>query len=164
MYNRQSKKDYLFVGIQFLLFFAYLYEIPSGGIAVPAWLAFIGLVIIICGMLTGVAALLQLRKSLSPFPSPLAAGKLVTTGVFWRVRHPIYSSILFVAGGYVLYSGSFYKAFITLLLWILFYFKSEYEESLLLEKYEDYALYKRRTGRFFPRMHGRDRHPDGEKL
>lgn len=159
MYNHQSKKDYLFVGIQFLLFFAYLYEVPSGRMAVPAWLAIIGMVIVVCGMLTGIAALWQLRKSLSPFPSPLAAGKLVTAGVFRRVRHPIYSSVLVMAGGYALYSGSLYKALITLLLWILFYFKSEYEESLLLDKYEDYALYKRRTGRFFPGTHSRDRHP-----
>jgi protein-S-isoprenylcysteine O-methyltransferase Ste14 len=39
---------------------------------------------------------------------------------------------------------------ITIALIVLFYFKSEYEESQLISKYRDYSEYKNNTGRFFP--------------
>jgi protein-S-isoprenylcysteine O-methyltransferase Ste14 len=47
-------------------------------------------------------------------------------------------------------SGSIAIAVISL---IFYYFKSIYEEKLLIQKYPDYNPYKERTGRFMPELH-----------
>jgi protein-S-isoprenylcysteine O-methyltransferase Ste14 len=143
-------KDYLFVGIQFLLFGAYALEFPALGFGRPSVLGYVGLFFALSGVGTGVLALLQLNTSLSPFPTPVANGALVTTGVFAFARHPIYASLLMAAFGYALYSGSGYRLLVGVALLVLFYFKSSYEERLLSAHYPDYAEYRKRVGRFIP--------------
>lgn len=149
--NRGLNKDYIFVGIQFVLFVAYLFDVKSLTWEWPLWFNYIGLGIALFGFTLAVIALWQLRNSLSPFPSPLDSAVLITDGVFSRIRHPIYSSVLVAGLGYALYVGSLYKLLIVVLLYILFHLKSGYEEILLSEKYPDYAQYKRNTGRFWPK-------------
>jgi len=144
----KTTKDYLFVGIQFGLFMAYALPLRTAGFTRPDVLGYLGLLFAVSGVCTGVLALIQLNTSLSPFPTPLANGKLVTTGVFALARHPIYTSLLMAAFGYALYLGSGYRMLIGLALLVLFYFKSFYEERLLHERYPEYADYRVRVGRF----------------
>jgi protein-S-isoprenylcysteine O-methyltransferase Ste14 len=66
------------------------------------------------------------------------------------MRHPIYSGIIFLFSGYSVYQNSVYKLLISLLLVILFYLKSNYEEQRLAQKFPDYKQYRSKTGRFFP--------------
>jgi len=143
-------KDYVFVGIQFALFGAYALEFPALSFSRPSVFGYVGLFLALSGVGTGVLALLQLNTSLSPFPTPVANGELVTTGVFALARHPIYTSLLLAAFGYALYLGSGYRMLIGLALLVLFYFKSSYEESLLSARYPGYAEYRKRVGRFTP--------------
>jgi protein-S-isoprenylcysteine O-methyltransferase Ste14 len=96
----------------------------------------------------GIVALLQLNTNLSPFPSPLASGKLITNGVFRVSRHPIYTALVFSGFGYAIYQPSLYKVLITLILLTLFYYKSVYEEKLLRNKFPEYRDYKKITRRF----------------
>ncbi len=145
-----NAKDYFFVGIQFLLFGAYALEFPALGFSWPPVFGYVGLFLAFSGVCTGVLALIQLNTNLSPFPTPVANGELVTTGVFAFARHPIYASLLMAAFGYGLYLGSGYRLLIGLALLVLFYFKSSYEERLLSARYPDYAEYRKRVGRFFP--------------
>jgi len=145
-----TTKDYLFVGIQFALFAAYAIRPQILSIELPKTVAYAGLVIAISGLCTGVLALIQIRSSFSPFPTPVAHGELVSNGLFRLSRHPIYSSILLGAFGYALYTGSGDRLLIGLGFLLLFYFKSSYEEQLLSEKYAGYTNYKRRVGRFTP--------------
>lgn len=140
--------DYLFVGIQLLLFGAYALEVPALSFSRPTVLGYLGLLLAISGVCTGVLALIQLNTNLSPFPTPVANGELVTTGVFALARHPIYTSLLMAAFGYALYLGAGYRMLVGLSLLVLFYFKSSYEEQLLGERYPNYAEYRKRVGRF----------------
>lgn len=144
----KTSKDYLFVGLQFVLFVAYAFDFRSMSVARPDVLGYLGLLIAISGVCTGVLALIQLNTSLSPFPTPLDNGQLVTSGVFGLARHPIYTSLLMSAFGYALYLGSGYRMLIGLALLALFYFKSSYEEELLGERYPGYVEYSKRVGRF----------------
>ncbi len=145
-----TTKDYLFVGIQFMLFLGYALTPRILNFQLPKVVAYVGLLLAISGLCTGVLALLQLRSSFSPFPTPVANGELVSNGLFRLSRHPIYSSILLGAFGFSLYTGSGYRLLIGLGLLLLFYFKSRYEEQLLSQKYAGYADYKKRVGRFSP--------------
>lgn len=95
-------------------------------------------------------ALFNLDKSLTPFPTPKSNSELITSGLYKYVRHPIYTGILLTVFGYGFYSESVSRLTISVLLLILFYFKTNYEEQKLSQKYPEYGAYKARTGRFIP--------------
>lgn len=92
----------------------------------------------------------SLRRSLTVVPIPKEEGQLSTTGLYRYVRHPMYSSVLLLALGISLNSGSAIKYLLTLSLCVLFYLKSVYEEKYLRLKYPNYAEYSARIPRFIP--------------
>lgn len=141
-------KDYVFVIVQLLLFAAYFLPIRLSTVEIPEWLCYSGLVLLGMALLFGIVGLLQLNTNLSPFPSPVASGKLITRGAFSISRHPIYTALIFSGFGYAIYQSSVYKVLIAGILLILFYFKSKYEESLLSHKFPEYQEFKKRTRRF----------------
>jgi len=145
-------KDYLFVGVQFILFAVYLLNVSLFPFQLPKYISYSGLILSGLGVIIGVLALLQLNKNLSPFPSPKTNSELIQTGLYKFIRHPIYTGILLMFFGYGIYQGSSYKIGITVVLNLLFYFKSSYEESKLQAKYQGYSGYKKTTGRFLPRL------------
>lgn len=146
----KTPQDYLFVGLQFLLFLAYAWE--------PAWLTFnrpdtlgnLGLLLAVAAVLTGFGAFTFLWKKFSPFPTPVADGELITTGPFAYARHPIYTCLVIAALGYAFYTGSGYRMGAGLALLLLFYYKSRYEEQLLIARYPEYPEYQKKVGRFTP--------------
>ncbi|MFD2519195.1 methyltransferase family protein [Salinimicrobium flavum] len=148
-------KDKMYVMLQFLVFIAWIFEVESLKFIFPENLGWIALFAAGLGLLLILVAFLQLNTSLSPFPSPKRGAKLVTSGVFAFARHPIYSGILFMAFGISFWLGSGYKLIISLLLLVLFYFKSSYEEERLQKSYPEYEFYKKETGRFFPKFNWR---------
>lgn len=149
---KKSNWDYLYVGVQFVLFIAYILPTTALGFSTYEILNTIGLITLILGVLIGIISLLQLNKNLSPFPTPVSGGKLIQVGIYKYVRHPIYTGILLAFFGYGLHTGSGYKLIISLALLILFFFKSKYEEKKLKSIFVDYSMYKKRTGRFLPKL------------
>lgn len=145
-------KDYLFVGVQFMLFGAYVFDVPLFEVSVPSFFTAVGISIAISGVIVTILALLQLNKNLSPFPTPKSNAELIQTGLYKFIRHPIYTGIILTTFGYGLYSSSLYRIIITIVLVTLFYFKSVYEEKQLLRKFSNYELYIKSTGRFFPKI------------
>lgn len=148
--NKIKLKDFIFVGIQFILltlFFIRIFDISIDSI-VPIKTP--GLIISIIGFLIILIAILQLNKNLTPFPTPIENGNLIQIGLYKYARHPIYSGIFLAALGMGLFNTSLWQISIASILLILFYFKSKYEETMLIEKYKDYETYKKTTNRFFP--------------
>ena len=150
MTHKIKRKDLLFVGIQFLLLT--LFFTPFFRISFPSivFLKYPGAVISITGFLIILIAILQLNKNLTPFPTPKQGGSLIKTGLYKYIRHPIYTGVFLATLGLGFFNNSLWQLCISVVLLILFYFKSSYEESLLIEKYEDYKKYKESTNRFFP--------------
>jgi protein-S-isoprenylcysteine O-methyltransferase Ste14 len=146
----KTTKDYLFVGVQFLLFLAYAWEPASLTFNRSDTMGNLGLLLAVASVIAGCLVLTQLWKIFSPFPTPVADGALITTGLFSLARHPIYSSLVLAAFGYGLYTGSGYRMLVGLALLALFFFKSSYEEQLLAAQYPEYAAYRERVGRFTP--------------
>lgn len=147
--TKRSNKDYLLVGTQFLLFLIYLVPFDLN-FEVADYLRFPSLLVAIIGFLIVLVALLNLDKNLTAFPTPKNNSELITSGLYRYVRHPIYTGILLIVFGYSIYSASVSRLIISLLLLILFYFKTNYEEQKLSQKYPEYLAYKARTGRFIP--------------
>lgn len=149
---RTKYKDILYVGIQFLLFAIYLFEVKNLRFGLPEFIDFIMLPCMLTGIAIIAISILQLNKNLSPFPSPRKNSELITTGLFSKIRHPIYSGILLLAFSFALYQHSGFKILISLFLLILFYFKTGYEEKQLSLKFPEYINYQRTAGRFFPKI------------
>ncbi len=91
-----------------------------------------------------------LRRSLTAMPIPKENGKLSTTGLYRYVRHPMYTSVLLLALGIALHSGSAIKYLLVAFLYVLLYLKSVFEEKYLGLKYSEYAEYSARIPRFVP--------------
>jgi protein-S-isoprenylcysteine O-methyltransferase Ste14 len=146
--NTPKYKDYIFVGVQLLLFAGYVVPFKLTTLNLREWLRYSGLVVIGLALILGTTALLQLNTKISPFPTPVSNGKLIRTGAFRISRHPIYTALVFSAMGYAIYQEFLVKLLITLVLFILFYFKSRYEEKLLGQTFSEYDDYKKKTRRF----------------
>ena len=114
------------------------------------WLAPVGLVLALAGMGMGALALLNLGPSLTPYPRPKENATFVGHGMYRFVRHPIYSGILFTAGGWALYRQSTLILLYVLLLFVFFDIKSRREEQWLQEKYREYASYRQRVKKLIP--------------
>jgi protein-S-isoprenylcysteine O-methyltransferase Ste14 len=150
MKSKRQSKDYMFVGIQLLLFVGYLLPFSIISFQLPLIFRWIALGVGLCGILILLLALLHLNRNLTPFPTPKANAQLITSGLYQYVRHPIYSGILAIVFGFGMYQGNFFKIIVSFLLLGLFYFKTEFEETLLAKKFENYDTYRRKTGRFWP--------------
>lgn len=145
-----SSKDITFVGLQVLLFVIYFTPLFDLSFQLPIYLKYTILMVAVAGLLIIIVAILQLNKNLTPFPTPKESGTLIQTGLYKYIRHPVYSGIILAAIGFGLFHGSIWKISIGLSLWVLFYFKSVYEEKLLSKHFPGYEAYRKTTGRFFP--------------
>jgi len=94
---------------------------------------------------------LQRHGALTPLPSPRSGARLLTSGCYHRVRHPVYSGLLLWALGTALVQASAGHFGLALLLGLFLQAKAAHEERLLSAQYPEYAAYAARTGRFVPR-------------
>ncbi len=107
--------------------------------------------------LCGIIALLfgsfgsyKLRKYLTPLPYPVDHSKLVQTGVYRLVRHPLYSSQLFAGFGWAFYSLSLSHLLLLIGAFFFFSLKANIEETWLRERHPEYREYARRVRKFIP--------------
>jgi len=118
----------------------------------PAAVA-IGLAAIVAGLLLVARAARDLRGGLSPFPRPVAGAPLVESGVYRRIRHPIYSGLLLAAFGWGVLSESILAVVGAVLLFLVLDAKSRREEEWLTHEHPTYLEYRRRTRRFVPGLY-----------
>lgn len=102
-----------------------------------------------------VAGVTQMGSSLSPWPVPVPQkNKLITTGIFSKIRHPIYAGLLAACVGLSIETHSPTRLLLTAVLWYVLQLKSDYEEVLLQDVHPEYKEYMTQVkGKFFP-------HPD----
>ena len=141
----------------FLLQLVLFGAIAVSGAAGPAWggwPAAVGIasggVLIGCGAILSLRGLLDLRENLTPFPRPLEGARLVESGAYRLVRHPIYGGLVLGALGWGLVRASPLTLAGALVLAAFFDLKSRREESWLSESYPDYPAYRSRTHRLLP--------------
>lgn len=141
------------VAIQVVLFAI----LALAGTAGPAWgdpwLAagrLAGATLVGTGLVVAVLGLVGLRENLTAVPRPVEGGRLVESGIFGLVRHPIYTGIVAAALGWGLMTASPPALVVVLGLGIFFDLKSRREEAWLLAAYPAYGDYRRRVRKLIP--------------
>lgn len=131
-----------YVAIQIIIILAILLSTPYARINLQMAGLVIGAALLGAGACIIAIASRQLGGSLSPSVSPTQDGKLITTGIYSIVRHPMYSGVIIMAIGWSILWGSLLSLVFSIVLAVFFTFKAKKEEKLLSEKYRDYAAYQ----------------------
>ena len=84
------------------------------------------------------------------FPEPRQNARLVTTGPYALVRHPMYLAVLLFAAGFALGWRGLAHAAAFALLAVVLHVKASREERLLARKFPEYRDYAARTARIVP--------------
>ncbi len=125
---------------------------PGDPSSVPSWVPAVGWVLVVAGALVMVVAFGNLGSALTPTPVPIEGAGLRTSGLYARVRHPIYTGLMMLAAGLVLRSPGVWPVFWFIVLVVILTAKAIWEEHMLADAYPTYACYLGRTGRFVPRL------------
>lgn len=104
----------------------------------------------ILGLFLGIWSAWHLRRQLSALPEPIQGKKLIRSGPYRIVRHPIYFAILIWGLGKLFSSFDVGLLILYLLLFGVLFFKIRHEEKLLLNCYSDYKEYKSKTAGLIP--------------
>jgi protein-S-isoprenylcysteine O-methyltransferase Ste14 len=120
---------------------------PAAGAAIVA-----GLLLVAAGGALATAALFGLRDgdALTAVPHPLDEARLVESGPYRLVRHPIYGGLVLAAFGWGLVRASLPALAGATILFAFFDLKRRREEAWLRERFPDYAAYATRTRRLIP--------------
>lgn len=142
--------------VQFTLFAAIACA-PRRIAGLPAWPArvtrpsqVIGLIFVIIGIATRIISLRWLGSNRTFAPRPRDQAQLIQNGPYSVVRHPIYSGMTVLAFGWSLLRQSTPGIFLSIALGIFFDLKSRREEAWLLQRFPEYAEYRRRVSKLIP--------------
>lgn len=102
------------------------------------------------GALLLIWGVIELGANLTPLPHPKDDSKLVTTGVYGVVRHPIYSGVIFLAIAYSFWKWSLTHAIGAVVLLIFFDIKARKEEAWLKNKFPEYDAYRSNVKKLIP--------------
>jgi protein-S-isoprenylcysteine O-methyltransferase Ste14 len=146
-------KGWIYAVIQFLLIAAMLYAcLAEANFILPAVYLQngIGILIALLGLIMFILSFISFGQVVTPNPVPLEKYTLKTSGMYKHIRHPIYSSVLIMWLGVVIY----FSSVSALLLWfigvVFITFKIRFEESLLRQKFSDYNSYSEKTKKLIP--------------
>ncbi len=141
------------VAIQAIL----LVVVGAAGLLGPSWsgatriaTSVLGIILIAGGLFLAARGSRDLRDALTPLPYPRDDARLVETGVYRRVRHPIYGGLVLAAFGWGLLTASTVALGAAVVLLGFFELKSRREEAWLEGRFSGYAAYRARTRRLIP--------------
>ena len=83
-------------------------------------------------------------------PEIKSNAKLISTGAYKYIRHPMYFCVLLIMGGVIVSDINLINLICYSLLIIVLYLKAKKEEMLWCKKVEEYERYKERTKMFIP--------------
>lgn len=116
-----------------------------------SWTAFgAGCLLFVAGGTVGVAGVVHLGRARTAFPRPLANRQLVTSGIYARIRHPLYTSVLCASFGWALIGASWPALGVAVALTLFLDAKARHEERWLRQTYPDYVVYAQRVRRMLP--------------
>lgn len=130
---------------------------PATWPSLPPWPTWLGRVspvlggaLMAAGGLLALAGLVHLGANLTPLPYPKDDARLVESGAYRLVRHPIYGGLILAAFGWGLWRQGWLTLACAVLLFWLFDRKAHREEEWLQARFPAYGAYRRRVRKFIP--------------
>jgi protein-S-isoprenylcysteine O-methyltransferase Ste14 len=120
-------------------------QLPVAQLSLP--MQIFAAVLIGAGSVGSLLVLSQLGTSFSILPE---ARKLVTGGPYAYVRHPLYTVEIVTIIGTAMQFKAPWSWAIALVVVMLLWVRSHYEEQVLESAYPEYGAYRARTKRFIP--------------
>jgi protein-S-isoprenylcysteine O-methyltransferase Ste14 len=143
--DRQRVYAYLLVSVQF---FCIGLILVSGG---PSARALPLLVMEIAGIVLGIWAFAVMGwRNMNVSPLVRRGARLVTTGPYAAIRHPMYTAVLLTLWALIVDRCTLFRLGVGLVLTVDLLLKIWYEESLLKRQFPEYAAYRERTKRLIP--------------
>lgn len=119
----------------------------------------LGFALFVGGGIVGIAGVRVLGRNRTPFPRPREGSAFIQHGIYARVRHPLYLSVMLASLGWALIWQSGPSLLVALALIPFFHAKAGREEQWLREVFPGYADYEKHVPRFLPRLRGDDSAP-----
>jgi len=118
---------------------------------IPAlWIT--GLLVTVLGIGTAIYARLSLGANWSSMVTLKMGHELIRTGLYSRIRHPIYTGILLGMVGTAMIRSQLRSWLGAALVLASFYIKARREEHFLRQEFgEEFAAHQERTGMFLPK-------------
>lgn len=138
------KRGGWWVVAQFVLFGLILLALTRNTKPAAA-LLWIGWGMIAVAIAIGGSGLYMLRDKLTAMPAPVDGAVLHDRGPYSIVRHPIYSAVILGFLGLGIKGANPVAVALALGLIPFFFAKTSHEERLLVERFPEYAAYRRRV-------------------
>lgn len=131
----------------------------------PPWLRWAGAGLGAAGFLLLTWAQALLAENFSPTLRIRTAQRLITSGPYHVIRHPIYTAFLLLFIGFFLLSADWMIGLLGVVLVVYLLLRTPKEEAMMLESFgEEYRRYMQQTGRYFPRWRSRAKGPTDSAL
>ncbi len=137
-----------YVAIQFVLLFAFAAIVlwnPGVPLLVSPAAAMAGIVIGVAGLAVIAAGFLALGRNLQVAPHTKPGARLVQSGIYRALRHPIYTGIALCVVGLWLREPTPAAGIAGIVVIAFLGMKRRLEERFLLAAYPEYAEYRKRT-------------------
>lgn len=120
------------------------------------WIAWLGAAMTFAGVLFAIWARVHLGRYWSSSVALKNQHKLIRTGPYARIRHPIYTGVIFAIAGTAVTVGTFSALLAVAVFVVGFWVKARKEESLLAGEFGPaFNDHLRATGFFLPRLTNR---------
>jgi protein-S-isoprenylcysteine O-methyltransferase Ste14 len=158
--EREGRRTFAFRVVAFLVMLAVLvlYALDVQWISVlsapfPGWIRWGGFVLGLATLAFWTWSQSALGKEWSPQLQLRKEHRLVTTGPYARIRHPIYTATMSIGIAFALVTANRLLVFLAVIPLVLLPSRVPREEEMMLAEFgETYRAYMQRTGRFFPKL------------
>jgi protein-S-isoprenylcysteine O-methyltransferase Ste14 len=160
--DRRQEGRFILIGLRLLGMvgwlgvIAYLVHPPSMAWAtapLPVWMRWAGIGFLVVAGVLLFWTLRSLGRNLTDTVVTRKNHTLVTTGPYRWVRHPFYTSAALMVPGSSLAAANWFFFVIGCVVFLLLAIRTGKEEQNLIGRFgDDYRNYRKRTGRFIPRV------------
>ncbi len=144
MPKRISYKSVILVAFQ-IIFLVYI--MLSGRIIS---FDFLYLILILIASIPAVWAIILMNTKLRINPEPTADAKLISSGPYRFVRHPMYATVISLSLIWIVFDFTYVRFVVFILLAINMLIKIYYEENILLNSLQGYKEYVSKSKRIIP--------------
>lgn len=110
-------------------------------------------IVLLLAVALAVWALITMRiHNFSVMPEPKSGARLLSTGPYRHIRHPMYSAVILATAGACIAHQSGAKFVFLLALLVVLFLKIRREEGLLCKQFENYPSYRSETSALIPHV------------